>query len=53
MIGGDQDMLFDNEKSAQRLGRLVPDLTVKIVPGAGHAILQTVGPIMEFLNDDV
>jgi pimeloyl-ACP methyl ester carboxylesterase len=53
LIGGDQDVFFDNEKSAQRLGRLVPDLTVKIVPGAGHAILQTVGPIMEFLNDDV
>jgi pimeloyl-ACP methyl ester carboxylesterase len=51
LIGGDQDVFFDNEKSALRLGRLVPDLTVKIVPGAGHAILRTVGPIMEFLND--
>lgn len=51
LIGGDQDVIFDNEKNALRLGRLVPDLTVKIVPGAGHAILRTVGPIMEFLND--
>jgi pimeloyl-ACP methyl ester carboxylesterase len=51
LIGGDQDALFDNEKTALRLRGLVPDLTVKIVPGAGHAILQTVGPIMEFLSD--
>jgi pimeloyl-ACP methyl ester carboxylesterase len=51
LIGGDQDVLFDNEKNARRLGRLVPDLTVKTVPGAGHAILHTVGPIMGFLND--
>jgi pimeloyl-ACP methyl ester carboxylesterase len=51
LIGGDQDALFDNEKTALRLRGLVPDLTVKIVPGAGHAILQTVGPIMGFLSD--
>jgi pimeloyl-ACP methyl ester carboxylesterase len=51
LIGGDQDGIFDNEKNARRLGRLVPDLTVKTVPGAGHAILHTVEPIMGFLND--
>ncbi len=51
LIGGDQDAIFDNDKIALRLGRLVPNFTAKIVPGAGHAILQTVGPIMEFLDD--
>jgi pimeloyl-ACP methyl ester carboxylesterase len=53
LIGGDQDVIFDNEENARRLGRLVPNLTVKTVPGAGHAILYTVKPIMEFLNDAV
>jgi pimeloyl-ACP methyl ester carboxylesterase len=52
LIGGDQDGIFDNEKNARRLGRLVPDLTVKTVPGAGHAILHTVGPVRAFLSPD-
>jgi pimeloyl-ACP methyl ester carboxylesterase len=53
LLGGTQDVLFDLRKIAARLQRLVPHLEVIIIPGAGHALLDTTGYVMSFLADEV
>jgi pimeloyl-ACP methyl ester carboxylesterase len=50
LIGGDRDICFDVRKIAARLRRFVPDLEVNIIPGAGHALINTTGPILAFLG---
>jgi pimeloyl-ACP methyl ester carboxylesterase len=52
LLGGTQDALFDLKKIAARMQRLVPHLEVIIVPGAGHALLNTTGYVMSFLTAD-
>jgi pimeloyl-ACP methyl ester carboxylesterase len=49
LLGGTQDALFNLGKIAARLQRLVPHLEVIIIPGAGHALLNTTGYVMSFL----
>lgn len=49
MLGGSGDIAFDNERTAARLQQLLPQVRVTIIPGAGHALLNTVDPVMEFL----
>lgn len=48
-LGGTRDVIRDSEKNAARLRELVPDLTVKIIPGAGHVLLDTRDHIIPFL----
>ena len=50
LLGGDQDALRDMERIASRLDALLPDLRVTILPGAGHALLDTVSHILPFLT---
>jgi pimeloyl-ACP methyl ester carboxylesterase len=51
LLGGKQDALFDLDQIAARLQALLPDLSVTILPKAGHALLDTTGPIMAFLAE--
>lgn len=50
LVGGTKDIMRDVDKIAARLNRLVPHLTVKRVPGAGHAMLETAPHLAEFLG---
>jgi len=50
LIGGTKDVVRDLNKIAARLQPLLPDLTVTIIPGAGHALLNTTGHVMGFLG---
>jgi pimeloyl-ACP methyl ester carboxylesterase len=52
LLGGDQDVLFDMGKIAARLRQFVPLLDVTVIPGGGHALMNTTGPIMAFLADE-
>ncbi len=49
LVGGTKDIMRDVDKIAVRLTRLVPNLTVKRVPGAGHAMLETASHLADFL----
>ena len=48
-IGGTKDELRNSAKIADRLSRLVPNLTVDLVSGGGHAINDTTSTIVPFL----
>ncbi|MBE2270587.1 MAG: alpha/beta hydrolase [Anaerolinea sp.] len=50
LVGGTKDMMRDVDKIAARLNQLVPELTVKRVPGAGHAMLGTAAHLADFLK---
>jgi pimeloyl-ACP methyl ester carboxylesterase len=50
LLGGSKDALRDMCRIADRLRGLLPELTVRIRPGAGHAILDTAGEVMGFLQ---
>lgn len=49
LLGGSQDALRDVNAIAARLQGLLPRLTVRILPGAGHVMLNTVAPTLAFL----
>jgi pimeloyl-ACP methyl ester carboxylesterase len=48
-IGGTKDVLRNSAKIADRLCRLVPNLTVNLVHGGGHAINDTTCIILPFI----
>jgi pimeloyl-ACP methyl ester carboxylesterase len=50
LLGGTQDIIRDMTRIARRMEVLVPTLTVKIVPGGGHALLATASHLTEFLG---
>jgi pimeloyl-ACP methyl ester carboxylesterase len=50
LLGGSKDIARDMRKIETRLRGLLPDLTVNIVPGAGHALLDTGDAVMAFLT---
>ena len=52
LIGGTKDVIFDNEQIARRLSGLLPALTVQIVPGAGHALINMADRVMAFLEEE-
>jgi pimeloyl-ACP methyl ester carboxylesterase len=49
LLIGQQDRLRDAGKVAERMGKLVPELTAKIIPQAGHVLYKTPGQIIPFL----
>jgi pimeloyl-ACP methyl ester carboxylesterase len=49
LVGGTKDIIRDMDKIRTRLQVLLPSLTVQMIPGAGHAVVNTGGYIMEFL----
>jgi pimeloyl-ACP methyl ester carboxylesterase len=52
LLGGDRDICFDIPAIAARLQKLLPHLAVTIIPGAGHALLNTTPHIIPFLESE-
>ena len=50
LVGGTKDIMRDLEKIEARLRQHVPNLAVKWLPGAGHALINTQPAVLEFLN---
>jgi pimeloyl-ACP methyl ester carboxylesterase len=50
LLIGAKDALRDAKKIEARMAGLLPDLTAMIIPGAGHALLNTTVQIMPFLT---
>ena len=50
LVGGTKDIMRDLGKIEQRLRQHVPKLTVKLIPGAGHALINTQSSLLEFLT---
>lgn len=48
LLGGTKDIIRDLDKIERRLRGLIPRLTVKIISGAGHALVNTNGYVIEF-----
>ncbi|MFB6567946.1 alpha/beta fold hydrolase [Streptomyces noursei] len=51
VLTGDQDALFDAAETARRMRRCVPQATVHLLPGVGHAIFGQTEVIRDFLRD--
>jgi pimeloyl-ACP methyl ester carboxylesterase len=49
LLIGQEDTLRDARKVAERMRKLAPELTAKIIPQAGHALYNTTSHIMPFL----
>ena len=49
-LGGKADIVFNTEKAAQRLKALLPDLTVKLYGGKGHALVNMADIVIPLLN---
>jgi pimeloyl-ACP methyl ester carboxylesterase len=49
LLTGRQDAMRDGEKMAARLKPLAPQLETILIPGAGHALMDTTGYILPFL----
>ena len=50
LLVGSQDALRDSERIAARLGQFLPNFESAIIPGGGHALLDTVDRVMSFLR---
>ena len=53
LLVGAQDALFDSEKTAARMQKLVPHLTATILPEFGHVLYNTTTQIIPFLANAV
>ncbi|TQM38035.1 alpha/beta fold hydrolase [Pseudonocardia cypriaca] len=49
VLGG-RDAFIDTPRTAERLSRLVPSATVRVLPGIGHLLPAQTAPILEFLR---
>ncbi|MBN1991533.1 MAG: alpha/beta hydrolase [Anaerolineae bacterium] len=49
-LAGEKDALLDTPKTAERLQKLAPDLTVKIFKEDGHATVNTAALVVSFLK---
>jgi pimeloyl-ACP methyl ester carboxylesterase len=49
VLGG-RDAFIDTPRTAQRLSRLVPSATVRVLPGIGHLLPAQTAPVLEFLT---
>ncbi|MEN2422574.1 alpha/beta fold hydrolase [Streptomyces rimosus] len=50
LIAGTDDTLFDSAGTAQRIQANVPDATVRLLPGVGHAIFGQTDEVLAFLR---
>lgn len=50
LLGGTKDVIYNINQIASRLSDLLPKLTVQILPGAGHALIDTVNQVTAFLT---
>jgi pimeloyl-ACP methyl ester carboxylesterase len=48
---GARDTLIDSRRTRERLERLVPSATVRVLPDAGHLLPAQTGSILEFLRE--
>ena len=51
LLAGAKDALLNTSKTAERLQKLVPDLTVKIFEDQGHATINTASQVVSFLKE--
>lgn len=49
VLGG-RDAFIDTPRTAERLSRLVPSASVRVLPGIGHLLPAQTAPILEFLR---
>jgi pimeloyl-ACP methyl ester carboxylesterase len=49
-IVGARDAFIDTPRTAERLLRLVPSATVRVLPGIGHLLPAQTAPVLEFLT---
>jgi pimeloyl-ACP methyl ester carboxylesterase len=52
LLGGTKDAMRDIENIAARLRKFAPQLDVAILPGAGHAVVNTAEHILSFLSPE-
>jgi len=52
-LAGEKDVLLNTPKTAQRLQKLMPDLTTHIVKEDGHAAINLAPQVVSYLNDKV
>ena len=52
-LAGEKDVLLNSQKSAERLQRLVPDLTTNLLKEDGHAAINLAARVIPFLIDGV
>ncbi|MEU7151907.1 alpha/beta fold hydrolase [Streptomyces sp. NPDC045456] len=50
LIAGTDDAFFDSAETARRVRENVPDATVRLLPGVGHAVLGQTDAVAEFLR---
>ncbi|MFH8344024.1 alpha/beta fold hydrolase [Streptomyces sp. NPDC018045] len=50
VIAGTDDALFDSSDTARRVRKHVPDATVRLLPGVGHAIFGQTDEVLGFLR---
>ncbi|MFE3773040.1 alpha/beta fold hydrolase [Streptomyces sp. NPDC059122] len=50
VIAGDRDAMFDSAETARRVRACVPQATVHLLPGVGHAVFGQTRTIEEFLR---
>lgn len=50
---GERDRMFDSAGTAPRMREHVPHARVRVLPGAGHAVLGQTEPVLEFLRGRV
>lgn len=51
LLIGAADVLRDADKIAGRMRQFLPDLTAIVIPGAGHALTDTTGYVMPWLQE--
>ena len=50
LILGDRDVMMDSAESADRVTRCIPDASVTVLAGTGHAVLGQTQAVMKFLR---
>lgn len=50
LIVGDRDVMMDSAESADRVARCIPDASVTVLAGIGHAVLGQTEAVVDFLQ---
>lgn len=48
-IDGEDDVIIDAERSAQRLSRIIPSAAIRLLPNCGHVVTNSIEYIIPFL----
>lgn len=51
-VAGEEDVMLDTAAAAQRLGQLIPDAEIHLLPGTGHMIINALAYVFPFLAKD-